>query len=391
MILAGLCTMSLLTGCGDGKEGQNGKETDTTQTDAAQDYKALDYVTLGEYMGMELSVEKAEVTDEDLRQYVESTVKMYPAYETLDQDTVKEGDLVDLNYEGLMDGEAFDGGTADNYVLEIGSHSFIEGFEDGLVGAKVGEERSLDLKFPDPYQNNPDFSGKPVVFHVKINRIVQEKEMSYDTLNDAYVAERFGQETVEKFLDDMRSTLNSSNEYYAEANKRSAAITKLQEICKVNEVPQDLLKQRMKEYKKQAEESYKAQGTTLEAALKENNTTEEEFEEQTQGYVQSNLEFELILQAIADKEKITLDEEGYQAYVQSMMANYSIESEEALYQQYDEAYVRQTYVGNKVLDLILENAKITYTAPIPDSVGTDGDAKEKGDEQPADQEADGEE
>ena len=79
MILAGFCTMSLLTGCGDGKEGQNGKETDTTQTDAAQDYKALDYVTLGEYMGMELSVEKAEVTDEDLRQYVESTVKMYPA------------------------------------------------------------------------------------------------------------------------------------------------------------------------------------------------------------------------------------------------------------------------------------------------------------------------
>lgn len=386
-MIAGLCTVSLLTGCANGKEQSDGEGTDTTQTDAVEinDYKALDYVTLGEYMGMELSVEKAEVTDEDLRQYVESTIEMYPAYETLDKDTVEEGDKVDLNFEGLMDGEAFAGGTADNYVLEIGSNSFIDGFEEGLVGAKVGEERSLDLKFPDPYQNNPDFSGKPVVFNVKINRIVQEREMSYDTLDDAYVAEQFGQETVEKFLEDMRSTLNSSNEYYAEANKRSAAITKLQEICKVNEVPEDLLKERMADYKKQAEESYKAQGTTLADALKENNTTEEEFEEQTQGYVKSNLEFELILKAIAEQEKVELDEEGYQNYVQSMMSNYAFESEEELYKQYDEDYVRQTYVGNKVLDLILENAKITYTAPVPDSTATEGS------EQPEDGEADGEE
>lgn len=353
--IVGLCALTVLSGCGNGKK---------------------NYVELGEYMGMEIEAQKAELTDDDIRNYVNQTLAMYPDYETIEKDTVEDGDTVDINYEGKMDGEAFAGGTAENHILKIGSHSFIEGFEDGLVGAKVNESRSLDLKFPDPYQNNPDFSGKPVVFDVKVNRIVKTKEMTYDTMTDEYVSEKFGQATVEQFLEDVKKTLDGSNDYYAQASARSSAIAKLQEICTVKEIPKDMLKERVEEYKSQAEKSYEAQGSSLEDYLKQANITEEEYQEQITEDVKSSLEFELILDAIAEKEKLDIDDEEYQTFVDSMLGTYGFATEEELYEQYDKDYVRQICLGNKVLDYVVQNAKVNYTVPTPDSAsGTESDTE----------------
>lgn len=348
--IAGLCVLTVFTGCG-----------------------KKNYVELGEYKGIEIEAQKAEISEEDIQNYVNQTLAMYPDYETVKKDKVEDGDTVDINYEGKMDGEAFAGGTADNYILVIGSNSFIEGFEDGLVGAKVGESRSLNLKFPDPYQNNPDFSGKPVVFDVKVNRIVKAKEVNYDTITDEYVSQNFGQATVEQFLEDVKKTLDSSNDYYAQASARSAAIAKIQENCTVKEIPEDMLKERVETYKKQAEKSYESQGSSLEEYLKQANLTEEAYEEQITEDVKSSLEFELILQAIADKEKLDVDEEEYQTFVNNMLATYGFTTEEELYEQYGKDYVRQICLGNKVMDYVVENAKINYTVPTPDGV-SDGES-----------------
>ena len=104
--------------------------------------------------------------------------------QTLTEGTVEDGDTVNIDYVGKLDGEEFDGGSAEGYDLEIGSCTFIDGFEDGLIGHEIGEKVTLDLTFPDPYPNNPDLAGKPVVFDVTINAI---KESQTPELNDEFV------------------------------------------------------------------------------------------------------------------------------------------------------------------------------------------------------------
>ena len=137
-----------------------------------KDIKAADYVTLGEYTGIEASAKEPVVEDGMVDLYIEMYIK--PAYTTTEEVTdraVETGDTVNIDYTGYIDGEVFDGGSATGASLTIGSKRFIAGFEDGLIGAEIGENVTLNLNFPDPYDPNPDLSGVPVVFEVKVNSI----------------------------------------------------------------------------------------------------------------------------------------------------------------------------------------------------------------------------
>lgn len=383
--------MALMTGCGNDKKENETKDNQTTEiadentaennenTENNQSvevvdrgYKAADYVTLGEYKGIELSVEKAEVTEADVKEYVESMLAYYPAYENLDKTVVENGDVVNIDYEGLLDDVAFDGGTAAGQYLEIGSGSFIDGFEEGLIGAKVGDKLALNLTFPDPYQNNPDLAGKAVVFNVTVNAIVQKVEMTYETLTDEYVLSNFEMENVQALKDNVTETLNSTNEYYAQSNARSAMLDKILEICKVNELPEGVLDERVKQYKDQFAAMCKDQyGLELAEYLEQSGISEEEFDTQTVEYMQENVEMELMLLAIAEKEGIELDAEGYQTYVANMMSNYGFADEATLYDTYGEAFVQDSYICNKVLDKLMEEAVITYTQPVEEAEATE--------------------
>lgn len=358
ILTAGLCALALLAGCGNEKAGN--EKTDGQETSGAD-------ITLGEYKGMEISVEKAEVTDADVQTYVEQILAYYPAYETLDKKVVENGDFVNIDYEGLLDGVAFDGGTASDQVLEIGSGSFIDGFEEGLIGANVGDTLALDLTFPDPYQNNPDLAGKAVVFNVTVNKIVQKIDMTYEELTDEYVStylSSMGYDSVQALKDGIMENLNSTNEYYAQSNTRSAVLDKIVELCTVNELPEGLLDERVAEYKKQMEDMCTEQyGMTLAEYLEQQGTTEEEFNTQVVEYMKEKLEIEQILLAIADAEGIELDEEGYQEFVSNVMANDSFETEEDLYTEYGEDYIKDSYICNKAVDMLVENAVVNYTAP----------------------------
>ena len=359
-LAAGLCMLALFAGCGKDKADNNGENNNSAE----------EYVTLGEYNGIELSVEKSEITEEDVKLYIESILAYYPAYENTDKTVVENGDIVNIDYEGLLDGVAFSGGTAQDQILEIGSGSFIDGFEDGLIGANVGDSLALNLTFPDPYENNPDLAGQAVVFNVTVNAIVQKVEMTYDTMTDEYVAENlstvFGYDTAQGLKDGVMEYMNSSNEATAESNARTALITKLGEICTINELPEGLLDERVNEYEEQfaamCQEQYGMEvADYLETYYQ---TTEEDFHTETEEYMKENIELELILLAIAEKEGVEADEEGYQEYVAALISNYGFESEEALIEEYGEDYIKDSYLCNKVVDTLLEKAVITYTAPV---------------------------
>lgn len=351
ILLTAICAVSMLGACG-------------TKKKEAKEYDASDYVKLGEYKGIKVDLESNyEVTDEDVKKNVESLLTSYPSYEDLDKTTVENGDHVNIDFEGLKDGEAFDGGSAKGTVLEIGSNSFIEGFESGLIGANVGDKVSLNLTFPKEYQN-ADMAGQDVVFNVTINKIVTPKELTYDTLTDEYVVDNFsgrGYENVEDLKNGVKDQLAQSNESTKESDTQNAILEKLKEECKVDSLPEGIVDKRVKEYKKQMETALKeSYNMEMKDYLESINTTEKDFNKQTVEYIEKNLELEMILTAIADKENIKADEEGYKEYVANIVSSSGYKDEKALMDEYGEDYVKTIYRNNKALELVRENAVVTY-------------------------------
>lgn len=384
LLLAAVCAVTMLGGCGTDKKNnadeKNSGDTETESEEKAEEikYNVDDYVELGEYKGLKITLGSYDVTEEDVKSNIESMIASYPAYEDTDKDTVEEGDFVNIDYEGLKDGEAFDGGTAQGTILEIGSDSFIDGFEDGLIGVKVGEEVALDLTFPEDYQNT-DLAGQAVVFNVTVNKIVNKIEMTYDTLTDDYVASNFaaqGYENVEDFKNGIKAQLESNNETTKNNDTQSAIFEKLAEVCKIKSLPEGLLEQKIDEYMEQFEANLETSyGMTLEDYLSNMNTTEEDFNAQVEQYMKESLENQLILEAIAKKEGIEADEEGFAEYKAGVVADYGYESEDALIEQYGEDYVRDVYINEKALEMITENAVITYGDEDGDAAASeDGDA-----------------
>ena len=349
-------------------------ETEVIPSSADITYDAGDYVSLGDYMNMEVTLDKDyQVTDDMVKNYVNNNViANYPYYVESDKTVVENGDVANIDYEGLLDGEAFDGGTAQDYDLEIGSGSFIDGFEDGLIGAEVGKETDLNLTFPEDYGNS-DLAGKEVVFKVTVNAIKEKQDITYDTLTDEYVtylSDKLGAsyETVNDLTSDIRTYLEEQANSSRTQAIRSAVIAKLAEVCTVNALPDGLLDARMQEYLKKFEDTY-CKDTTLEDYLSSTyNTTVDDFKTQVQSEIETELDTQLILEAIAAVENIEFDEDGFNSYVSSLLSSYGYDSEDALYENYAQtaedgkAYLQTIYLCNKALDRVIENTNVTYNA-----------------------------
>ena len=349
-------------------------ETEVIPSSADITYDAGDYVSLGDYMNMEVTLDKDyQVTDDMVKNYVNNNViANYPYYVESDKTVVENGDVANIDYEGLLDGEAFDGGTAQDYDLEIGSGSFIDGFEYGLIGAEVGKETDLNLTFPEDYGNS-DLAGKEVVFKVTVNAIKEKQDITYDTLTDEYVtylSDKLGAsyETVNDLTSDIRTYLEEQANSSRTQAIRSAVIAKLPEVCTVNALPDGLLDARMQEYLKKFEDTY-CKDTTLEDYLSSTyNTTVDDFKTQVQSEIETELDTQLILEAIAAVENIEFDEDGFNSYVSSLLSSYGYDSEDALYENYAQtaedgkAYLQTIYLCNKALDRVIENTNVTYNA-----------------------------
>ncbi|SFR63105.1 trigger factor [Anaeromicropila populeti] len=212
-----------------------------------QSYK--DNVTLGTYKGLEVAKEEVEVTDEELQAKVDSILEENADRPKLEEGEVKDGDMINIDFTGYIDGEAFENGSATGYDLTIGSAAFIDGFEEGLIGAKVGEEKELDLTFPEDYYSE-DLQGKDVMFKVKVNYL-------YDKIlpewNDAFVAEVTSSEytTTKDYEDKLRADLLVEEQATADSNTQQLLLSQLLTNCEVKEFPQDELDsfvQKLKDY-----------------------------------------------------------------------------------------------------------------------------------------------
>ncbi len=382
-ILIACMAMTAAAGCGSkGENAETGTEI-PTESDLQESastssiditYNVMDYVTLGDYMNLEVSLKESDyqITEEAVNNYVDQMIAGVKPYVPDESKTVVEkGDIVDVNYVGKKDGVAFEGGSADNQLIdteananaEMGS-GYIDGFSDGLIDAKVGDTVDSDVTFPEDY-GNEELNGQTVTFTFTVNAIC--KAVTRETMDDAYALENFQVENVEGVYTTANAELEQQIESQKKMDIRSAVMEAVTEVCTVNSLPEGLLDARLAEYIESFRSYYCADGTDLDEFLQANyNTTEEEFTSQNRTNFEERLKQELVFEAIAENEKLELDQEGYDAYISNIVAN-GYESEDALYEslgstrEAGENYFHKVYLENKACDMVAEKAKVTYT------------------------------
>jgi len=350
--MAVLCAGAMLAGCGNTKE-------DTSKDTAKDTIRAIDiddldnYVTLGEYKGLEAEKTIYEVTDEDIQTQIDSGLAANTV-EVTDR-AVQEGDILNIDYVGSMDGAEFEGGTAEAQTLEIGSNSLIEGFEAGLIGANIGDEVELNLTFPDPYENNPDFAGKPVVFLVTVNSISEAPE-----LTNEWVAENTEYTTIDEYKASIKESLQESNESRSESDLQTALFTLVVDDSEIKEYPEDLLAEEVQNYKDQIESMYGSMyDMTLDELIETMGYTEEEFEKLAQEQGKSYLTQKMVVQAIFNAEDVKITQEDYDEMMNEFAVSYGYEDKKTLLEAYDESQVKNTILWRKACDILMETAVIT--------------------------------
>lgn len=307
-------------------------------------------VTLGDYKGVTVEKTIQSVTDEDVQNEIDNALANYPV--EVDR-AAKEGDTVNIDYVGKIDGEEFDGGSDQGADLKLGSGKFIDGFEDGLIGARKGETRTLNLTFPEDYTQ--DLAGKAVEFTVTVNAV--KEPLSEPT--DQWVADNIeGYDNLADYKAGIRSEQEESNEQTAENQVRYAAWTQVIDNCTINEYPETLVEVGKKLYEQQVETYAKYAGMELDAYIESSGLTQEEYQSNMEEYGKNVAAQALVCQAICDKEGFAIGDDDYQKALQDMLTEYGC-TEDELIQTYGQDNVEQSIMLNRVSNLILENANVT--------------------------------
>ena len=333
-----------------GSEEESETETEFNVADIPE-YDASEYVTLGEYKDLTVEVTPVEVTDDQVMDKIASETK-----QTLTEGTVESGDTVNIDYVGKIDGEEFDGGSAEGYDLEIGSCTFIDGFEDGIIGMQVGDTKDLELKFPEDYHST-DLAGKDVVFTVTVNSISRVPELTdevADSVVEGMTAEAY-QESVRQDLEDQAK----------ESQKTEAEQKLLQEVYEnatIDGYPEENLQYTIKRAKDYYEWLASMYGMSLDDYLKNYGMTQDEFNEQIQPVAEEALGEEMTLLAIAKEENIEVSDEEYEAGLARYAEAQGMDDPSKLEEAYGENYIKNSLLQEKVLDFLYENATIEEVA-----------------------------
>ena len=285
-----------------------GLTSEETTAAADTDQEVTGQVEPGQYKGVEFQREDRTVTDEEVQSAIDSRLEANPDWVEVER-PAENGDTVNIDFVGIRDGEAFEGGTGENYDLVLGSGSFIDGFEEGLVGAVKGQELSLDLTFPDPYLNNPDLAGQPVVFDVTVNRV---EEPQTPELNDAFVQRISDFDTVDAWEADLRAQLEDAKEQQAETAEENALFDAVVANATFTDVDASI----EAEYERMMEQNetlLAMQGMDLDQYLSYFNMAQAAYEERMHNQADYNVKLELVLAKIAETEGLEIDDEARQA------------------------------------------------------------------------------
>lgn len=329
LCLCGLTAAVLMTGCAG--------STDTTNVN-------LGSATVSEYRGVKVNVAAPEVTDDEVDQKIQTNLKQNP--NEVDR-AAKDGDIVNIDYKGTKDGEAFDGGTAEGTDLTLGSKTMIDGFEDGLIGAKKGETKTLNLTFPEDYKEE-SLAGQAVVFEVTVNSV---KEKQDAVLDDAFVQRTSSYQTVDEYKEGIRADLLTQKQKTAEQEMEQDVLQNVIDNSDFKFSRNGIsvrYNQMLKQYTNQA----KMYGMTLSQMAQANGMDEAGFKEYIYSSVKEAAKKEIVAKDIAAKEGLdNITDEDMEAFAQANGA-----TKDTLVSLYGEDTVKEQVLQDKVLRFLASNA-----------------------------------
>lgn len=356
-----VCLGMTMFACGASKD-DNTKETESGTSEATEpayteedlvddsngDLNILDYVDLGDYKGIELTKSITKVTDDEVTNEMGSK-----AVELTGSDvTVEDGDTAIIDFVGKLNGVAFDGGTASNYELEIGSESFIDGFEDGLIGVKKGDTVDLNLTFPESYQST-ELAGKDVVFTVTVNGVKRKPQ-----LNDEWLAANTNYATLAEFAAETKQKLEDAAETTASNTLESSGLDQVISNSTVKKYYKSLIEQGESQYEKRLNAYASAYGKSLSELLAAQGMTESQYQNQKQKQGVSYAQVAMVVYAIAQDAGLSEADAEYQTILNDLANNYNMDAA-TFSSTYGESLVKSSVMSQYAMNYIVSNANVT--------------------------------
>lgn len=349
LYVVGLAAAVVLAGCS--QKADSSSETGVSGSAVSESGSGTaaageDSVVLGTYLGVTYTPLSVEVTDSDVENQIQMLLDANPVITEVDR-AAEEGDIVNIDYVGMKDGVAFDGGTADGYDLTLGSGTFIDGFEEGLIGSVKGQELSLDLTFPENYPSE-DLAGQAVVFDVTVNAV---KESNAPELTDEFIVENTDYETISEYRDYLKEELENQAAENALYQKKSDVFMKVVEACEVtvsDETVQAYYDEQYASYEQQAQMF----GLDLETMVGYYGMDLAAFESQLMEIAQEGCKQNIIVNAIAEAENITIED----SELEDLAEEFGYESVDAMIDNAGEENVNNYLLTEKVVTFLADNA-----------------------------------
>lgn len=312
-------------------------------------------VELGEYKGIKIEKKEYPVTDEDVENSIKAMAENNARIITCDDDKIIEkGDTAVIDFEGFVDGEAFDGGKGENYSLEIGSNTFIPGFEDQLIGLKKGEETDVNVSFPANYFSK-ELAGKPAVFKVKVNEI---KTKEYPEMDDEFAKDVSEFDTLKELKEDTRAHLEEENSKKAKYEMEEEAISEVIDNAKV-EVPKAMLEAEIDGYVHDMEHRLEHQGLSLDMYMQMMNIDILAVRDQYRDKAEHNILTRLVLEEIFKKENIEITDEDINKKLSDVAKEYGRDAEEFVAKATEQVkdFAREELKYDLAVKFIMDNIK----------------------------------
>ncbi|MBI5974204.1 trigger factor [Staphylococcus canis] len=335
-------------------------EIEVTQIEKGKDLKFDATVTvepeveLGEYKGLEITKQETELTDEELEEAVEQRLESMADMVVKEDGQVEEGNTVNLDFDGYVDGEQFEGGQADGYDLEIGSGMFIPGFEEQLIGLKVGEEKDVEVTFPEEYHAE-ELAGKAATFKTKINEI---KVKEVPELDDELASELDSDaNSVDEFKANLRKQLEEAKQKEADEDQKEEAIIKATDNAKVD-IPEAMITTETDRMLQEFAQRIQQQGLDLETYYQISGQSEDDLRKQMAEDAEQRVKTNLTLNAIAEKEDIEVSDEDIDKELETMSKQFNISVEDIKNTLGNTDIVKSDVRIKKVIDLLVNEAKL---------------------------------
>ena len=335
-------------------------DIDVTQIGKGQDliftavFQTKPEAELGKYKGVEIKKIEYKVTDEDVEHELGHMQEHNSRLISVEDRPVEKGDIANINFEGFVDGVAFEGGKAENHDLEIGSNTFIPGFEDQIIGMKIDEEKDIKVKFPDEYFSK-DLAGKDATFKVKVNEI---KKKELPTLDDEFAKDVSEFDTLKELKESIKEKQQKQNDERAKYETQDAVIKAVCENVKVD-IPSGMIETETENMLKDIETRLSYQGLKLEQYLQMLGKTKEDMQKEYEPQAIESIKSRLMLEAVIKAEKIEATDDEIEAKMKEMAKNYGRENDEEFMKNENVAnYIKEGIKSEKAVEFLVKNAKM---------------------------------